>query len=455
MKPVNLVVSQTDESLTTHSGLALVGRMLGRSGLARRMDAIALPVRPQPEIGHGDVVTAMVGLLTLGKPDFEAVEAFREDPFFALSLGLEQVPSAATLRQRLDQLGDGDTAIIREESADLIARHAPALTACYRVDDGRVGDWVPLDIDVSPFDNSKTQKEGVSRTYMKSIDGFAPIFAYLGEEGYLINGELREGKQHSEKGFPSFLKQTLILARRVTDEKLLVRLDSAHDDVEALRICEYAPQVDYLIKRNLRHESKEYWLGEAQALGDCETPREGKEVYRGDTLMDRDDYCGRVVFEVIRRTISKEGQGLLVPEVEVHTWWTSLSASADDVIALYQQHGTAEQFHSELKTDMDLERLPSGKFATNALVLLLGLFAYNLLRLCGQSALKEDRHLPPETRAPIRRRASRRRLRSVILDLMYQAARLVRHGRRWGLSFARHNRWFPVWHRVYGTLALE
>ena len=34
VKPVNLVVSQTDESLTTHSGLALVGRMLGRSGLA-------------------------------------------------------------------------------------------------------------------------------------------------------------------------------------------------------------------------------------------------------------------------------------------------------------------------------------------------------------------------------------------------------------------------------------
>jgi hypothetical protein len=57
-------------------------------------------------------------------------------------------------------------------------------------------------MDVSPFDNSKTQKEGVSRTY-KGVDGFAPIFAYLGTEGYLVNLEFREGKQHCQKNTPN------------------------------------------------------------------------------------------------------------------------------------------------------------------------------------------------------------------------------------------------------------
>ena len=37
----------------------------------------------------------------------------------------------------------------------------------------------------------------------------------------------------------------------------------------------------------------------------------------------------------------------------------------------------------------DLERLPSGKFQTNELVLLLGMVAYNLLRLIGQESLRE------------------------------------------------------------------
>lgn len=53
--------------------------------------------------------------------------------------------------------------------------------------------YVPIDIDVTTFDNSKTNKEDVSRTY-KGLDGYAPIMAYIGTEGFLVNCELREDK---------------------------------------------------------------------------------------------------------------------------------------------------------------------------------------------------------------------------------------------------------------------
>ena len=59
----------------------------------------------------------------------------------------------------------------------------------------------------------------------------------------------------------------------------------------------------------------------------------------------------------------------------------------DALIALYQRRGTSEQYHSEFKTDLDLERLPSGKFDTNALVLALAALAYNILRYIGQDTL--------------------------------------------------------------------
>jgi len=36
--------------------------------------------------------------------------------------------------------------------------------------------FVPVDIDVSPFDNSKTKKEGASRTY-KGMDGYGASFS--------------------------------------------------------------------------------------------------------------------------------------------------------------------------------------------------------------------------------------------------------------------------------------
>jgi len=76
--------------------------------------------------------------------------------------------------------------------------------------------FVPVNIDVTPFDNSKSNKEGVSRTY-KGFDGYAPIMAYIGTEGYLVNLELRIGKQHCQKETPDFLRETIELCRQLTE----------------------------------------------------------------------------------------------------------------------------------------------------------------------------------------------------------------------------------------------
>jgi hypothetical protein len=53
-------------------------------------------------ISHGDVLRAYIGLLCLGKGDFEAVSNVRDDRFFTEALGISTVPSEVTLRQRFD-----------------------------------------------------------------------------------------------------------------------------------------------------------------------------------------------------------------------------------------------------------------------------------------------------------------------------------------------------------------
>jgi len=441
---MEFIINHTDEILVSHSGLALAGAVLKQSPLRKRLNEICLGKRKRPEIPHGDVLMSMIGLLCLGKSDFADIETYRHEASFRRALGLKKVPSEETLRQRMDQLGTAAIDILYEESVRMIAQHAPTLTACHK-------EWIPLDIDVSPFDNSGTKKEGVFWTY-KKLDGYSPNFAYLGVEGYLIHCELRPGNQHCQDGTPEFLKRSLDLARQVTDGKLLVRMDAGNDDGDNLHILRKSKHVDWIIKRNLRRESEEDWLEEAQALGTWEEPRVGKEIYTGTTWRKRDGKLYRVVFEVIQRTITADGQRLLVPEIEISTWWTSLRLSPKKVIELYHQHGTSEQFHSELKSDMDLERLPSGKFDTNALMLSTGLVAYNMLQLCGQTALTENDHLPQEEQMPLPKPVFRRRLRSVIQDLMYFAARLTRHSNRWGLSLWRSNPWRSVWESVYTRL---
>ena len=149
MKLMEFAITHTDEVLVSHSGLALAGALLQQSPLRKRIDEIRLGERKRPEVPHGDVLTAMIGLLCLGRSDYAAIESYRCEEFFGRALALKQLPSEETLRQRMDQLGTMPIATLHEESARLITRHAPVLTPCH-------GDWIPLDIDVSPFDNSGT-----------------------------------------------------------------------------------------------------------------------------------------------------------------------------------------------------------------------------------------------------------------------------------------------------------
>ena len=146
----------------------------------------------------------------------------------------------------------------------------------------------------------------------------------------------------------------------------------------------------------------------------------------------------RRVVRLIERTTDRHGQPLLFPALELEGWWTNLheaSFTPDALIALYQRRGTSEQYHSEFKTD--LERQPSGKFDTNALVLALAALAYNILRYIGQDTL-----VGPD--APIRKAVHRRRLRTVLQEMIYKAARLIRHGRRYVLRFGRGDPGYAV-----------
>ena len=57
------------------------------------------------------------------------------------------------------------------------------------------------------------------------------------------------------------------------------------------------------------------------------------------------------------------------------------------MIGLYHGRATSEQFLSELKSGMGLERLPSGKLAVNKIVLAVAMNVYNALKLLGQKSI--------------------------------------------------------------------
>ncbi len=436
------IIEQSDnEFYTSHSGLALIGLCINRfSDLPKQV--AGKMTRGQDKISHTDIVRSMLGLLCLGKSDFEAISSMRDDTYFKQSLGISTVPSVERLRQRLDENAEALLPIIKDCSVVMLRNGKVPITG---LDTGHI----PLDADVFPMDNSNTRKEGVSRTY-QGTDGYAPIAAYLGLEGWCLEVELRPGSQHSQEGFIPYLHRVIDRARTLTTKKLLVRLDSAHDALETRLALRDREKVSFIVKWNPRREDTSALCARAFAEGKVTEPRTGKEVALL-TIRKRQEHEGRtVVFtkvvRVIRRTIDKRGQLLLTPDVTVEGWWTDLDLPEQKIIKLYENHGLSEQFHSEFKSDLDLERLPSGKFATNALIMALGSFAYNILRLIGQLGLLGEY-------SPVRHPAKRRRLKTVIQELMYLAARLISSARRLRLRFSRHCPGFEAFVRVYSRLS--
>lgn len=440
----------TNERIIPSGGLAVVGAILGKSDFVKRLNRMDVaPNCSQHQIKNGDILLTYTGMQCMGKPQFEAVHEMDDDPeFYKAALGITyKIPSEETLRQRMDDIGSSIRQQILQENVEMLRANG------IHPSPSKEG-YVHVDTDVSPFDNSKTKKEGVSRTY-KGCDGFAPIFSYIGREGYLVNEQLREGSQHCQSGTPDYLKETIALCKQITDEKLLFRLDSGNDAAENMGIL-LEEGCFFNIKHNLRKEGKDscYKLAKEHCKN-VQNPRDGKTVYIGSdwrnisykTADETEKTVSlRIVYEIIERTTDKFGQFLLETDIEVNTYWTNLDFTDEEVIANYHAHGECEQYHSELKTDMDLERLPSGKFETNELVLEIAILSYNILRIIGQEALGK--------RNPrLKHTVKRRRHRTVINNLINMACHVTEHARQIILDLGRSNVWRDVFQYVYNSFA--
>jgi hypothetical protein len=145
----------------------------------------------------------------------------------------------------------------------------------------------------------------------------------------------------------------------ISKDKLLLRADSAHDAVANRVELSRHDDVDYIIKWNPRKQDPDPWKPQAFSKGTVGTPRPGKRVAIFSVL-ERHSTTGengkekelafRRVMRVTERAIDKKGQQLLLSEIELEGWWTSLSVQDEEVIALYRGHGLCEQYHSGIKT---------------------------------------------------------------------------------------------------------
>lgn len=426
MKRIRMQASEGLE-LTGMGGLVLVGALLKRFTTLQASFNEALTKGPGG-IPFGDVLIPGIAMLCTGRSDFEAVSLLRGSAWAARALQVGRIASPETLRQNLDCLGETafpmSLAIIETALLDLLRGTSMRPTALWT-------GHVALDIDTTPQDNGKTKKEGIGRTY-DGGEGFCPILAYAGLEGFLIGAEFRTGTQHSQKGAPAFIAKQIQRLQSLDVDRVLVRLDSGFDAAETM-LTIHDEQADFIISVNPRGEDGQVWIDLAKALPASAWIRlkdvRNLRVAYLERLETRRDKQGREI-QVRRIVRVKKRLVIEVPEKNGHapilrswvdfevgsSWSTNLNLPAPGIARLYEDHGTSEQFHAELKGELDLERLPSGKFNTNALVFQLGCLAYNLLRVLAIKGKAVFRHRHP---------SKRRRMKTVIQELILLPARFL------------------------------
>ena len=443
-------VKKSAKHIISAAGTALLGLVCKKAKLDRLNELPSEQNHPSNQYLLSDIVKTQMASMCCGDPSYEGVRELRDSAkHYSETLDTKGIISPERCRQRLDLAG--------ETEQDKQAFHEAVVKCNLDMLKGQplttVLGFFPADMDSTPFDESKSNKENISMTY-KKVMGYAPNYIYCGREGYMISTEGRPGSQHCQKGTPEMMKAAMKAIRVIYPEgDVLFRLDSGYDSMENYHVVMQG-FMHFICKHNLRKETPLQWYEHALKYTLPENishPREGKTVYIGsdwqkkvykDSTGKVFTYTLRIVYEVIERTMEPNGQLLMPPTIEVNTFCTNTGLTDEQVIYMYHQHATCEQYHSELKNDLDFEKVPSGKYSTNAVLNDVAMLAYNALRCIGMetSELKK---------VPQRGDAFRRRLKTVIHNLICIPAQVIHHSDMTTLDLGCDSPWADAFIHVF------
>lgn len=452
---MKLHLQGTEGMMSAAGGLSLLSSLVDKhTGFRKEVD-LACPVRHGTRVSEHSMV--FLGAMSTGSSDFAGVERFDNNEATASILKVWKISAESTLRQSFESNSEELMKVFEKVNEQFLISARPHLSVC---ETGHV----VVDADNTVLDQTGSNKENTGWTSKQCL-GFNQLNFTIGEEGYLIVARLGPGNQHCQKGFPGIMEQAIGTAKKITDKPLLLRTDSGFDAMENMATVfemnerrETGQVTDFLIKRNRRSDSCDELVKRANETGQWTETRPGESVCVLDEIVEREwngrTYRLRLITKITEMTAERDGSQLLMTEHRIAQWWTSLDIPAEEVIKVYDARGTSEQFHSELKSDLDLERLPSSKFATNCAVVSLGKFLYNVLRYMSQYMLetKQADHEKKYGRINKKKlRVKRRRIRTVIQEFIHVSCKIVKTARRTIMKINREWEWFGLFKEMYNS----
>lgn len=404
------------QRLTSFSGLLLFQALFSRLDLKRRLRLCfeaGGAIYPRATIALSLIVHLLLGYRRLRDARY-----YRDDPMVRRLLGLNRLPDVATISRCLAQASSESIERMRRLCRELVLERLVAF----------VPHRLTLDFDGSVISTGRWA-EGTAVGFNRKKKGqrsYYPLFCTLAQTGQVFDLLHRPGNVHDIRGAKDFLIACIEQVRAVLPGVVLeVRLDSAFFSEEILRTLhelgvEFSISVPFarFVELKQRIEARRRWHrvnADLSYFEDRWKPKSWPRRYRFVFL--RTAYrrrCKQPVQLDLFEPVEQEFRYTVVV--------TNKTVKAAAVARFHHGRGAQEGVFAELKSQGQLDYIPSRTLVGNQLYMLAAVLAYNLNR-----ELQMTVELPERTTTPTRATLwGFQQLETIRRTLVQRAGRITR-----------------------------
>jgi Transposase DDE domain. len=318
-------------------------------------------------------VKSLITLLHLGGENIRDMEKLSSDEALKEIGGFYKIPHISSIGDWLVRQGGVEGDYARSATIDGLCKIITYISGVGLNMEKR--DSITLDIDATMIKGEKYESK---KTY-KGFKGMSSLMGFVGENGYCVGEEFRNGNISPATGNLEFIKECKSNINNYGIVIKRLRADSASYQAKIINYCE-EKEIEYYIGADLDESVIKGINRIAENEWKTYIDRDGishskKEVASFVHCMNKSNNSFRII--VLREKI--EEQNLFQEyNYKYKVIATNSSEEPQQVIHFYNERGNCERYIKEAKYGFGLRRLPSSSLAGNGVWSKIAMIAYNL-----------------------------------------------------------------------------
>ena len=417
-----------DQRLTSFAGLILFQSLFSRIGLKQKLSNCFRHLKVSPIFGHDFTVMLLIVHLLLGYRQLQDLRYYRDDPVVQRLLGVKRLPDVATISRSLAGMDTRSVEKLRRLNRRQVLQRIEQMGLAR----------VTLDFDGSVLSTSRFA-EGTAVGYNRSKKGqrsYYPLFCTIAQTGQAFDVWHRPGNVHDSNGAEAFILACIREIRGIAPRAIIeVRMDSAFFS-------------DAIVGR-LENEGVEFTISVPfERFAKLKGIVEGRKRWRHldqrchffEMRWKPNSWQRKQRFVFIRTRNRKQHKEPLQLDMFIPYEYgydfkvivTNKCINAKKALAFHNGRGSQEGIFAELKSQAQMDYIPTRRQAGNQVYMLAAMLAHNLSREMQMVANNRQRGTT-EKRAPLWKFTQLGTLRR---KLIQRAGRLTRPQRKLTLTMS-------------------